>query len=292
MNLQPIEALGTVWHIELFEEVSDPTALRRSMVDWLEEYESRYSRFRSESWLSQLNRTGVFSSPDEQFVDLLTQALHYYQSTEGVFNIAIGEQLTKSGYDANYTFTATAELPPIPPLPEILEVSAEKISLQSGSLDLGGIGKGYAIDALAAFLREEHNLQYFLINGGGDMYVTSDKDTPVTILLAHPDDRSLAIGTLELKNAGFAASSPRLRAWHDPKTGKLHNHLLTKHNVASYVVAPTTTEADVWATVSCLNQTIETPANIHQLLISESGHVIKDTFIYLADNTNYTLYKK
>ena len=292
MNLQPIEALGTIWHIELFEACADQTALRSSIVDWLEEFESRYSRFRSDSWLSVLNSTGEFRNPDHQFVDLLTQALEYYDATEGVFNIAVGEQLTKSGYDASYTFTATNELPPIPALPEILKISTEKISLLSGSLDLGGIGKGYAIDKLADFLREKHNMQYFLINGGGDIYVTSDKEKPVTIMLAHPDDRSLAIGTVSLKEAGFAASSPRLRAWRDPKTGKPYNHLLTKHNVASYVVAPTVTEADVWATVSCLNQSFEPSPEVHQLLINESGQIIKDTFVYLSNKTNYNLYKK
>lgn len=292
MNLQPIEALGTIWYIELFETCSDETALRNSIVDWLEEFESRYSRFRSDSWLSVLNRTGEFKNPDRQFVDLLTQALEYYDVTEGVFNIAVGEQLTRSGYNANYTFTATNELPPIPALPEILEITANKILLKSGSLDLGGIGKGYAIDKLADFLREKHNLQYFLINGGGDIYVTSDKEKPVIIMLAHPDDRNLAIGTVSLKEAGFAASSPRLRAWRDPVTTKSHNHLLTKHNVASYVVASTTTEADVWATVSCLNQIVDPPANVHQLLIGESGHIVKDTFRYLGDSASYNLYKK
>ena len=279
MNLQPIEALGTIWHIELFEEIDDFTALRSSVIDWLEEFESRYSRFRSDSWLSVLNRTGEFNYPDPQFVDLLTQALEYYDTTEAVFNIAVGDQLTKSGYDANYTFTATNELPPTPALPEILEIKAGKILLKSGSLDLGGIGKGYAIDKLADFLKVKYNLKYFLINGGGDICVTSDNDKPVTIMLAHPDDRNLAIGTVDLKEAGFAASSPRLRAWHDPKTGKSHNHLLTKHNVASYVVAPNTTEADVWATVSCLNQTIALPAGVHQLAIDGSGRIIQDTLI-------------
>tara|TARA_B100000508_G_scaffold36168_2_gene27995 strand:+ start:9723 stop:10601 length:879 start_codon:yes stop_codon:yes gene_type:complete len=292
MNLQPIEALGTIWHIELFEEYSDQTALRASIVDWLEEFESRYSRFLPDSWLTVLNSAGEFKNPDPQFVDLLTQALDYYDKTNGVFNVAIGEQLAKSGYDAEYTFTASAELSLIPALPEVLEIKTEKILLKSGLLDLGGIGKGYAIDKLADFLKNKHHLQYFLINGGGDIYVTSNKEKPVTIMLAHPDDKGLAIGVIDLKEVGFAASSPKLRVWQDPKTGEKYNHLLTKHNVASYVVAPTATEADVWATVSCVNQIVDTPENVHQLLIGDSGYIIKDTLRYLKGKTNYNLYKK
>tara|TARA_B100000745_G_scaffold199280_1_gene131434 strand:- start:1856 stop:2734 length:879 start_codon:yes stop_codon:yes gene_type:complete len=292
MTLSPIKALGTVWHIELFEACDDQAALRKGIVEWLEEFESRYSRFRPDSWLSRLNQDGVFHNPNQQFVDLLNQALDYYYATGGVFNVAVGERLTKSGYDADYTFTATDELPTVPTLSEVLDISAAKISLQSGSLDLGGIGKGYAIDKLAAYLQQEHGLSFFLINGGGDIYATSDRNKPITITLAHPDDRSLAIGTAGLKHAGFAASSPRLRAWPDRNTGESYNHLLTKHNVASYVVAPTATEADVWATVSCLNQTIKPPPEILQLLIDESGQILKDTFVELENRAAYTIYKK
>lgn len=292
MLLPKIEALGTYWHIELFEECSDEVALHSGIVDWLEEFESRYSRFRLDSWLSILNRTGEYQEPDSQFVDLLTQALNYYHATDGVFNIAVGERLTKSGYDADYTFTATNELPSLPALSDVLNITTGKISLQSGSLDLGGIGKGYAIDKLAEYLEEEQRLSFFLINGGGDLYVTSDNHKPITITLAHPNDRSLAIGTVDLIHSGFAASSPRFRVWQDPKTRKSHNHLLTKHNVASYVVAPTTTKADVWATVSCLNQTIQPPSEIHQLLINESGQILTDTFMELENQAAYTIYKK
>tara|TARA_B100000745_G_scaffold292321_1_gene233052 strand:+ start:1299 stop:2177 length:879 start_codon:yes stop_codon:yes gene_type:complete len=292
MILQPIEALGTIWHIEFFEEVTDDETIRKDIARWLAEFESRYSRFRSDSWLSILNRTGEYIAPHPQFVDLLTCALEYYHTTEGVFNVAVGEQLTKSGYDAAYSFTAAAELPPVPALPEVLVITADKISLQSGLLDLGGIGKGYAIDKLAEYLQREWGLHFFLINGGGDIYATSDHNKPVTITLAHPDDRNMAIGTVDLTNTGFAVSSPQLRRWNDPQTGKSHNHLLTKHTVTSYVVAPNTAAADVWATVSCLNQIIEPPQEIHQLLINESGQILKDTFVQLADHTSYNIYKK
>mgnify|MGYP001341093962 CR=1 FL=1 len=292
MTLPPIKALGTVWHIELFETCRDHSALRNSIVDWLEVFESRYSRFRSDSWLSTLNQNGVFINPNHQFVDLLTQAREYYSATEGVFNIAVGEQLTQSGYDADYSFTAATKISSVPDLPDILDVKRDTILLKSGSLDLGGIGKGYAIDKLADFLKEEHGLRFFLINGGGDMYATSDNDKPITITLAHPDDQSLAIGTLDLQNVGFAASSPRLRTWRDPQTGSVYNHLLTKNNIASYVVAPTTTAADVWATVSCLNQDVQVPPNVHQLLIDRLGQIAKDTFVYLENKESYNLYKK
>lgn len=292
MILESFEALGTVWYLELFEERSDYLRIRSNAIAWLEVFESRYSRFLTNSWLSVLNQTGTYADPNPQFTDILTRALDYYAATNETFNIAVGERLLKSGYDESYSFTAEAELPSVPALPDTLSVASDLITLQNGRLDLGGIGKGYAIDQLAHFLQEAHGLSFFLINGGGDIFVTSDHEKPVTITLAHPVDRSLAIGTVDLQQAGFAASSPRLRTWRDPQAGKVHNHLLTEQHFASYVIASTATDADVWATVSCLNLEITPPDDVFQLIINDFGQVVKDSFLQHKDQVNYSLYRK
>ncbi len=276
MLLQKIEALGTYWHIELFEECGDKTILHDSIVDWLEKYESRYSRFRPDSWLSKLNQDRVFDDPEQQFIDLLQLSLQYYKKTNGVFNVAIGEKLINAGYDLTYSFTHSEQKIDVPVLPEVLSVTDEKITLTRGQLDLGGIGKGYAIDALAEYLQTEHRLSYFLINGGGDMYATSDNEQPIKIELAHPYDKSLSIGNLELLHSGFAASSPNLRAWTDSKTGIIQNHLLTTQQKTSYVVSSSATEADVWATTLCLDQATQLPELVHGLVLDKTSIGLHD----------------
>ncbi len=270
MLLPKIEALGTYWHIELFEDCADTTMLRDSITDWLEEYESRYSRFRPDSWLSKLNQDGEFVNPDPQFVELLKLSLDYYQKTNGVFNIAVGEKLVHAGYDAAYSFMSNEQEVTVPRLSDTLYVTEDKITLSAGRLDLGGIGKGYAIDTLADYLKTEHNLSYFLINGGGDMYATSDNRKPVTIALGHPYDKSLGIGNLELKDAGFAASSPHVRSWIDAKTGAPTNHLLTTKQIATYVTSHSAVEADIWATTLCLNHSVHTPSNVSAVVLDQA----------------------
>lgn len=281
MLLPKIEALGTHWYIELFEDCTDETVLRNAIIDWLEEYESRYSRFRPNSWLSVLNRDGEFLNPDPQFVELLELSLDYYQKTDGVFNIAVGEKLINAGYDATYSFTDSEQEVVVPKLPDILSVTDDKITLSAGRLDLGGIGKGYAIDVLADFLKTEHNLSYFLINGGGDMYATSDNGKPVTIALGHPYDKSLGIGNLELRDAGFAASSPYIRSWTDPKTGNVQNHLLTTEKLSTYVVSQNAVEADVWATTLCLNQFVDKPDDVSALILDQTNICYQDNVFKL-----------
>ena len=101
-TLGPIEALGTIWYIEVFDESVDSGAVLSHTKDFLEEFESRYSRFRPSSWLSKLNQERVFSNPDPEFLAILQASLKYYEETAGDFNIAIGERMEASGYDKDY----------------------------------------------------------------------------------------------------------------------------------------------------------------------------------------------
>jgi thiamine biosynthesis lipoprotein len=271
MLLESYEALGTRWYIEILEDVSDIEIVRNETKEFLEKFEARYSRFRSNSWLSKLNQEKVFYNPDPEFVMLLNESLRYYEVTSGVFNIAIGEKMEQSGYDALYSFTKTEDATTsIPLLPDALTVTNEKITLQEARLDLGGIGKGFVIDALTKHYRDVLGLQSFVINGGGDIYATHDNEKPITITLSHPKDKQLGIGTVTLLNQGFAASSPFVRAWKDKNTAEDHNHLHTTNKIASYVVADTACEADVWATTCAIDSTTEAPSTIKKLLIRES----------------------
>jgi thiamine biosynthesis lipoprotein len=131
----------------------------------------------------------------------------------------------------------------------------EKIFLNtSEQVDLGGIGKGYLIDKLARFLQIELGLKYFLINGGGDLYATSDHEKPVKVLLEHPTDQSLAIGEVELLNQSLCVSSSFKRVWQ--KDGRTANHFISASDkeiqAASYVLGSEATSTDVLATILCL----------------------------------------
>ena len=270
MILSPIKALGTVWHIELLENIDDILDIQVATEGFLEEFEIRYSRFKADSWLSQLNTNRVFKSPDSEFVTLLNRAVSFYKQTNGVFNIAIGEKMIAGGYDSAYSFNVKGTEVEVPVLTDVLSVDSDLIRLDNGSLDLGGIGKGFAIDILAQMYKQKFNLQYFLINGGGDIYATSDNGQPITITLAHPTDNRLGIGSVDLLEQGFAASSPYVRAWPDKVTGKVHNHLLTNKNMASYVVASSACIADVWATTCAIEPDSIVPSGVGLLLLDNT----------------------
>jgi thiamine biosynthesis lipoprotein len=73
------------------------------------------------------------------------------------------------------------------------------------ALDLGGIAKGYAVDA-AIMVMERHGVQSAIVNAGGDLRVFGSQ--PVAVHLRHPGAPLLLAGHLEISGNALATSSP------------------------------------------------------------------------------------
>ena len=250
------EALGTKWWITIFGDASKETleAAFGRLERFTREYEMRYSRFRTDSLISKLNTQRKFEAPDEAFRTLLEFGKGLYLRTNTNFNLLTGNILEARGYNADYTFTPSNPERETAGNPITdLQITLEKITLAHGKVDIGGYGKGYLIDELARILQEEFLLPYFLINGGGDMFVSSNCNKPVEIYLEHPTAPKKYIHTTLLHNQGFAASSPFKRIW--KSADQTFTHIITNHTapkVASFVKASSARDADAFATTALL----------------------------------------
>jgi thiamine biosynthesis lipoprotein len=225
----------------------------------LRTFEHQYSRFQPDSFISQLNTTGRINQPNRALLDLLTIGKEQYHRTHGVFNIMVGSKLVETGYDVNYSFTPQTHQTPIANPHDVLTLDESAITLSQGTVDIGGYGKGFAIDALATRLRTQHDIHYFLINGGGDMYATSDHGEPLAIYLEHPTATDTYLATTTLYNQGFAASSPHKRTW--THAGTTYTHIIDTTTTtertrskpdATFIKASTACTADIFATVALL----------------------------------------
>lgn len=248
-----ISALGTTWWIEVFDERAQERreGLAQSISTLLSSIEDRFSRFRTDSLVGKLNSQREVVTNDEDFATLITIGRTMYQQTRGAFNMLIGDELLARGYDHEYSLTATNRHIAIGnPLLD-LDYTDGTWRLDNGHLDLGGIGKGWAIDQVAELLRSE-GLQEFLINGGGDMYGTSEYGRPITIYLEHPTEADTYIGTTAIMHQGFAASSSHKRRW--VTTAGTTSHIVgdTEMIDASYVIATDAVTADTLATTALL----------------------------------------
>ena len=257
------DALGTRFYIEICDEVTSPT-LAEIIHDtglFLSQFETRYSRFLPDSLVNILNRERFLSHPDSEFIAILEYGQNLTNRTDGLFNMLLGKTLEARGYDSDYSFipsnTKQEDFEMPNPLTD-LKIDSTTIHLDNGNLDLGGFGKGYVIDLLATHLKITHNLKYFLINGGGDIYATSNYGAPFTIYLEHPLETQTYLGTTEILNQGFAASSPHKRSW--VHNGTTYNHIIDTKRAytnsklcdASFIIADNCVEADAFATVALL----------------------------------------
>ena len=263
-TLPAINALGTIWWIEIFEDINEERsqAVFNSLRLFITDYENKYSRFLSDSLITKLNTTGILENPDQITIDLLNKGQELFTKTNGLFNFLIGEILENRGYDANYSFTIKETANTKINALEDLVISPDLITLKNGRIDLGGFGKGYLIDLIAKELKDTYKLPYFLINGGGDIYATSENETPIIIYLEHPTEPETYIGTTTLLNQGFAASSPHKRQW--VVNDKKYNHIVSGENEieidATFIKAKTAYEADAFATTTLMLDPKEIPS--------------------------------
>lgn len=257
MNQSPftLKALGTQWWIEIFDEVDQET--RATAFDrcarFIANFENNYSRFRLDSLVSIINRNRSLEKPTAELCDVLAYGKNLYLRTNTHFNLLTGHIQEAHGYDTEYSFTSTINPSPAGNPVTDLTIQTDQITLTHGNIDIGGYGKGYLIDELANILRSEFSIQYFLINGGGDMFGTSKFEQPIEVFLEHPLQPQHFIGKTNILNQGFAASSPFKRFW-ETEEGTF-SHIITNEKIpqlASFIKATTARDADAFATTALL----------------------------------------
>lgn len=237
-------ALGTAWWLEDLAGAS-LLPLKHEIIQEVESFEARYSRFRPDSLISTLNTTHLLKRPPKEMLAMLRFASEMYEVSEGAFNITVGGELVNRGYGKGSAGQIRSPL-------TALSISDEQIRISDDtSIDFGGFGKGWLIDALGALL-ERRGVSQYLINGGGDILVNSEQ--PITIPLEHPMKPGFAIGEIRLNQGAVAGSSAQLRRWEH--NGETQHHIIDPSRkspsdkaAGTFVRAGTALLADTLATV-------------------------------------------
>lgn len=251
MSLQhsyQFEAIGTAWSVETVQ------ALSRAEIDYIhkliDEFDSTYSRFRSDSLVSRarLSAPGTFEFPDS-IATLYDTYAKLESITDGAVNPLVGQSLERLGYDAAYSLRPTGSKPTSPDS-FTKTIGRNDVSLaysKSALLDIGAIGKGYLVDQVAAYLAKHHD--QYVVDAGGDLAVATQK--PYIVGLECPQDLDRVMGTVSLQHGSICGSAPNRRKWGeglhhiiDARTGKP----IESDIVATWAIAGTTMLADALAT--------------------------------------------
>ncbi len=250
-NTYEFDAIGTHWWCERLDGEKFSSLIQDEFEQYTAKFTQRYSRFRDDSLVAELARTRELQRPPKEMLDMLTFAQEMFEVSDGSFNLSVGACLHALGYGKR---KYSGKI--IQSFHDTVQFSDEKIIVPKGlMLDFGGFGKGWLIDEYAKILHK-YGVNYFLINGGGDLYVQAEQ--PIEFALEHPYDASLKIGQTRIQDGALAASSVMKRVWKDGKTTA--HHIIDPQTgepsntdvIATFVKAKSALIADTLATILIL----------------------------------------
>ena len=171
---------------------------------WFEDVEAVCSRFRPDSELSRVNRSGggeVVVS--EMFAEVMEAADRARSLTDGLVDAGVGSAVTGWGYDRTFPLVRGIDEPPsASPAPEWALDSRRLVWAGHTRFDLGGIAKGWSCDrAVEAGMAG-------VVSAGGDIR-SADQGTTVSVI----DPWGGTAVRIRLGAGGLATSSTSRRRW-------------------------------------------------------------------------------
>jgi thiamine biosynthesis lipoprotein len=221
MERREFHAMGT--EVEVLLDLPRSPVTSGALVEAEREFariEAALSRFLPGSELSTLNRSGrIKAGPD--LLAATELALAARARTGGRFDPTVHDALVAAGYDRSFEQVPSDRVAPgengSSACAGAVEIDrfARTIRLGAGvKLDLGGIGKGYAVDRAVERLSR---LGPCLVNAGGDVAVRGRR-WPIGVETAN------GFVTLELVSGALATSGSDRRRWQ--RNGEEQHHLI------------------------------------------------------------------
>lgn len=235
-------AMNTLFHVRFAGPPSGAAALAGACFAELERLEGLLSQYRPDSDISRLNTLGDGGTllVDEATHEVLLRAMELHSATGGLFDVTLG-----AGTPADGQWSIAPDRPAV-------------TRLRAGrQLDLGGIGKGFALDRMARILEEQGSFSALLSAGAS------------THLALGPQAWTMSLGMLEsrpaLRAAALSASGDGVQDAHvrasDGRPPATYPHRRI------WVMAHDATSADAWST-ACL---LATAAEIRFLVEANPG---------------------
>lgn len=190
----------------------------QAAFDLVDRLERELSRFIPNSDIGRINELapGERTRVAPTTLECLVIARHAFELTGGAFDVSIGTGLESLEFDA-----------------DACVVGATRRGVK---IDLGGVGKGYAVDLMAELL-EEWGVERALVHGGFSSVLALEpppglEGWPLT--LSTPGGKSRVFATVSPRQTAMGASGVR-KADHivDPRTGEP-----VRGRIAAWVAVP------------------------------------------------------
>ncbi len=288
------QAMATTCRVSFAASPAVAKSFAAAVVQWVADFEARYSRFLPDSLISRINQNAGVNWMDidaeTQRIFALCDEAHFL--TRGVFDPTALPLIRLWNWKAN---------PPV--IPGEAEIAAamqlvgwRKVQRAPGkiflpvpgmSLDLGGIGKEFAVDRVA-HLATEHGLASALVDFGQDVFtlgVPFDGRPAWHVGLEDPKQPGKCWAGVAVKNQAVATSGDYVRRFEID--GQRYGHIIDVHTGqpvangcrAVSVIGPTCTLAGLFSTAAFVLgpedglKLLDTTPNVSGAITTDNGRV-------------------
>jgi thiamine biosynthesis lipoprotein len=173
-------AMGTEFTLFVYaDSQSSADTICESAFQEVDRIEQLLSNYRESSELSRINRNAANAAvtTDPEMLSFLEQAAHWSSVSDGGFDITVGRLMKAWGF-----YRHDGRIPPDGELNELrsatgwrkVQIDRKERTVHFTSpgveLDPGGIGKGFAVDAVVRVLREQHVTAALISAGSSTVY--------------------------------------------------------------------------------------------------------------------------
>src|SRR3989339_164818 len=262
--------MGTFAEVSIYsnDEKTAGKAIEEALNE-MERMDRIMSNYKNDSELSKVNKKAAKSPVpcNEELLDVIEQSQYYSELSGGAFDITVSPIVALWGF-----FSEKGHVPPDKEIEKLLPaVSYKNIVIDRSNnpkkpgtvflknmqtqIDLGAIGKGYAVDKALEIIKK-CGIDNGCINLGGNIYVlgTPPGKNAWKIGVQHPRNKDEILGYLELKNEATATSGDYERFFEF--NGQRYSHIINPQTgrpvsgtLATTIVAPTGTEVDALSTI-------------------------------------------
>ncbi|MBM4116219.1 FAD:protein FMN transferase [bacterium] len=242
----------------------EATALGRAAAAEAWRIEAKYSRYRADSAVSRINAAGGAPiAVDAETAGLLDLAARCHELSGGLFDVTAGVLRRVWRFDGEGRLPPRAQVKALLPLVgwEKLRWEPPTLTLPAGmEIDLGGLGKEYAVDRCLALIGA-CTAAPCLVNFGGDLRVSGPRagERPWRVALEDPARPETPLLRLDLRRGALATSGDSRRFL--LHRGRRYAHVLNPHTGwpvsgaprSVSVAAPSCLEAGLHATLALLH---------------------------------------
>jgi thiamine biosynthesis lipoprotein len=233
-NHEPIAKSGFYFNTIIAIQLNDSTdeSLIDDCFELADTYEHYFSRTLEGSDIYQINHAGGdWVTVHNETLELIQAGISYGEMSDGMFDITIGA-LTELWNipDNDGVIPAETDIQAAAATVDYrqIQINGNQVSLSNpdAKLDLGGIAKGYAADAMKSYLNENGVTEGFINLGGNVLTLGEKKDgESYRIGIRRPfGEENDAITTVEVSDKSVVTSGSYERYFE--KDGRIYHHIL------------------------------------------------------------------